>query len=167
MTKTLSPLRPFPANLVGVLKTVSFYWTRVRSLATLVTNWLTRWLRHFCLVNLMPANNANCFKMPQKLLKAVKMFSMLEKTGHLYGLPFWKFKIFVCCFEVAPHDLLSRGKKLLWIKFLSNIWYHWPFMIKRAAKGGGRLLWNTRAARNKTDHILFWLIIEMQPKHYF
>ena len=27
-----------------------------------------------------------------------------------------------------------RGQKILWIKFVSNIWYHWPFMIKRAAK---------------------------------
>ena len=50
-----------------------FYRTRVRSLAMLATNWLTNWLIHSCLVNLMLVNDANCLIMSQQLLKAVKM----------------------------------------------------------------------------------------------
>ena len=49
--------------------------TQVRSLSTLVTHWLT----DNCLVDLIDVYDTNCFMMLQKLLKAVKSFSRLEK----------------------------------------------------------------------------------------
>ena len=55
----------------------SFYRTRVRSLATLVTHSLT----NSCLVILMPINvfnDANCMMMLQQLLKAVKRLSIIS-----------------------------------------------------------------------------------------
>ena len=47
------------------------YRTRVRSLAMLVSNWLTDSLTDSCLVNLMAMNVTNCLMMSQQLLKAV------------------------------------------------------------------------------------------------
>ena len=49
---------------------VQFYWTRVRSLATLVTNQLTHSLRHSCLVHLTDVALA-CEDAKSKLVEAV------------------------------------------------------------------------------------------------
>ena len=49
-----------------------FYWTRVRSLAMLVTHSLTDSLTDSCLVNLMAMNYTNCLMMSQQLFLRLK-----------------------------------------------------------------------------------------------
>ena len=50
--------------------TICFYRTRVRSLAMLVSNWLTDWLTHSCLVNLIDVTLA-CEDAYSKLVEVV------------------------------------------------------------------------------------------------
>ena len=59
-TEMMSMQHKFIWNKENSLQSSTFFRTRVRSLATLVTDSLTNWLRHSCFVNLIPVNVDLC-----------------------------------------------------------------------------------------------------------
>ena len=85
---------------------VQFYWTRVRSLATLVTNQLTHSLRHSCLVHLTDVALA-CEDAKSKLVEVVTVANV-DSEDHVGNslLQIWELTF-------GPSDFEHKG----WSRF--------------------------------------------------
>ena len=81
-----------PGNPWGIWNGLYYYWTRVRSLAMLVTHWLTDWLTDSCLVNLIDVTLA-CEDAYSKLVEVVTVADVCDedRVGNSL-LQIWKLR---------------------------------------------------------------------------